>query len=238
MPFYLYSAEDFPARRKANRGFQNTPEYIVFNSFTILGVKAHAWIKLERKYVRTEYQDHYDKRGQRNIVLEDEMAEAVNAQFHNPEWPNFERGVEVVDESVYNDPDQRKAVESRCDQQNREFRLRAIAEYESQLQERLVTGKGRAFPTPYEEECYEICDVVRPNSAKAIQAQRQPGLQVAQDILQALRESQTTQASLVRNPSPEEAAAINASLEREGQDESTTSTVVLGSTKGAFSAEV
>ena len=193
MSFYLYSPEDFPAKRKKNPAFQDTPEYLKFNNFVIYDVKAHVWTKLARKYERIEFADFMDKRGTRVVSLEDEMADAINLFHTQPDSPGYGRGVVVVDEKTYANEAARKAVEEESEAANRNFRAKVIAEFEMQLQERQVTGKGRAYPTPYEEECYEILDMPRPHSAESILAQRRPGLSVAQEIVSAIRESSLRQ---------------------------------------------
>lgn len=233
MSFYLYSPESFPAHRKRNARFQDTPEYLSFNGFVVGDVKAGEWKKLQRKYERQEYSDFQDKRGTRIVVLEDEMADAINAQFSNPENPNYNRGVVVLDEATYADEATRKLAEEEAHEKNLEFRRRIVADFELQFNERQVTGKGRSYPTAYEEECYEVTGLTRPYSAKALEAQRNPGARVAQDIAAELSRSNMIQMQRLKDIriSKEEADQLNAQVDADKADDKTTEAVVISGTE-------
>lgn len=229
MSYFLYSAEDFPAKRKKNVAFQDNPEFLRFNNFNIGPVKAGEWKELDRRQQRTEFQDFSDRRGSRVVTLDEEFAEAFNARFADTaDTDDAGRGLIVLDDKSYNDSEQRTAAEEKCQKQNRAFRLRRIAEFEMQLQERTVTGKGRAYPTPYEEECYVLTGTVRPNSAEAIEAQRNPGKAVAAELATAIMEASQAANQRLREPiSDAEAAAINAKLDEDKKDPATAQAVVF-----------
>ena len=178
MAYYLYSPEPFPAKRKRNSAYQDAVEYIEYNGFRMAGpIPANEWLKVPRHFSRLEFESYMDHRGSKVVMLDDEWAEAIKALF-GP------RGVIVVEDSEL--LGNKEQLEEESKQINLEFRKAAIEEFERNLSERKVTGKGRPYPTSYEEECYEVLGLTKPYSVDALKAERDPGEAAAQKIADAI----------------------------------------------------
>lgn len=176
--YVLYSPEPFPGRTGQR---ERTPEYLDFNGFRISPVPANTWVPIPMELRRKEYQDFMDTQGHEIVVNASQLADGLNSLFGH-------RGVIVVHEAELKG-DGKKTLEEAAKQKNLEFRAEVLREFEYQLKERTVTGHGRAKPTPYEEECYDLLQWPKPYDLDALRAQRQPGYAVARDIAAALEES-------------------------------------------------
>lgn len=193
MSYHVFSAQSFPHQPTDEAGW--TPEYIEMDGFRVTPVLAGEWKELERNYrAVTPYKE------QKTVIMGRTWNDAdfIGNQISFSDvdfaaWINANYGpigVVAIPEHVFSDDKKRKAAEQEARNRNIEYRKKTLEEFEQQLHERKITGKGRAKPTKYEEECYDILGWPKPYSLDALKAERMPGAVAAQQIADAILESQ------------------------------------------------
>ncbi|SRR5581483_4885363 len=174
MPLYVYSPENLPDFRP---GFSR--EYIEADGFVIGPLKAGEWHELDTKRRRV-FSDYQDKHGREVMLTDKDAANFIRERF-------AERGLVVATDLELHT--KREELEREARERNLEFRKRLVSEYEFQADEARNAGRKVPPVSKYLEESYRMLDMTNPYSFEAIQAARNPGNAVAQDIAKALTDA-------------------------------------------------
>lgn len=178
MSYWLFSMENFPDTRWK----RESAEIIMYDGIIPFGaVEAGKWIPLQRIYKRifaTDDQDilNYKPKSER-LILDTDLANFINGVYGH-------RGVLCVPEEMYQT--QREQVEEFARATHIKYLNDMMEEFETQRDARIASGTGRMLPTLREQAAYESTGRPRPYSAQAVEAQRDPGANVAKKITEAL----------------------------------------------------
>lgn len=192
MSWYLYSTESIPNKNLVGKPTY-TPEYLLHGGVQI--IVEGGWQKVEDKFYNFRHEDWKDRAGRRTRIAGDEVMEALANRFKD-------RGVIIVDHEP--SAEEKKELESRSKALNDAFRMSQVEWYETQVEEKKVTGHGRTKPTAYEDQCYQLLGLTKPYSVEAMRAQRHPGEAVGEQIVAALeRLEKRRQDQFTGTPEPE-----------------------------------
>lgn len=182
MPYFIYSHEALPNPDMMGKpGYTPDQEFIRWGGLTLPPVPKQKWTKLPDSLNTIRRSDWRDRQGTLIEIHISKFAGIVNANF-------AKRGVIFMDHEPT--AEERARLESLSEDLNKTWRKECIQLYEDQVREKEVTGHGRTKPTPYEDECYSILNMTKPYSPEHFQAQRNPGMAAAQQIANAISESQ------------------------------------------------
>lgn len=198
MAYKIYSVEALPRQGKGD-----TREYIYFNGFLIGPIPAGQWWTLKKVYTTLVHRDFEDKQGSIKSAIDDDIALFINQQWGH-------RGVAVVAEEELTTSQAK--MEDMCKAANRTYRETTLRDFERQLEAWRVGQPGRAKPTAYEEECYQVLGWPAPNSVEALRAQRMPGEAAAERMMDAFEKV------VARAAAPQAAVAVADEPKKEESD--------------------
>lgn len=176
MSWYLYSTESIPNKSLVGKPTY-TPEYLMHAGVQII-VEGGAWQRIEDKFYSFRHEDWKDRAGKRSRIAGDEVMETLANRFKD-------RGIVILDHEPT--PEEKAKLEASSKALNDAFRMAQVEWYESQVEEKKVTGHGRTKPTAYEDQCYQLLGLTKPYSVEAMRAQRHPGEAVGEQIVAALQ---------------------------------------------------
>jgi hypothetical protein len=192
MAHWIYSTEALPNPALMGKpGYTPDQEFVKWGGATLPPIPAKEWMKLPDSFDMLRRADWRDRQGTHYEIPITRFKGIIDARF-------AERGVVFLDHPPSNA--EKETLEAVSAELNLQFRRSQVEWYESQVREKEVTGHGRTKPTPYEDECYSLLGIEKPYSAKALQAQRDPGRAAAKEIADAIagalnrRESETVDA--------------------------------------------
>lgn len=187
--YWIYSTEALPSATLSGKpGY--TPEYAIFHGIQVV-IPQQEWLQVPDNFYTLRHKDWRDRQGERVHVATADVMKYIKAHFQ-------ERGVVVLDHEPT--AAEKTVYQLQSEQANRAFRMGAVEWYEGQVREKEVTGQGRTWPTPYENECYEVLGLTKPYSVEAMRAQRHPGEAVGEQIVNALERLDARRAAAAAKP--------------------------------------
>lgn len=175
--YYVYSWEPMPrVDLFSKRDYNPANDYIAYNGVYLDPTPAKTWTRIPDRFKSLRHLDRTDRQGHIYHVFADEIVQANRERLHP-------RGVLFADHLP--EGTEKAELEAEAERLNTAFRLASITEYEEALKEAEHNGKSLRAGT-YVRECYQVCNMVMPNSAEAVLAQRQPGKAVADHLADAL----------------------------------------------------